>query len=145
MSEMASISRPVSLFRTKLEPRTPIQEDDTKVVTEILADLAENCANTFPGPPANYHQTADAGSTLRLEDNRVLTRSGRSALRLPHSTEEVVDLERQARPRSRKTQAEEKDYRLGVMGLYRTSGQTSISRASTIRDGIVDSATSLVK
>ncbi|KAH5707303.1 hypothetical protein HBI18_250400 [Parastagonospora nodorum] len=123
----------------------PIQEDDTKVVTEIFADLAENCANEFSGPPANYHETADAGSTLRLEDNRVLTRSGSSASILPLSTTEVVDLERQARPRTRKTQAEEKDHTLGVMGSYRTSRQKSISRASTIRNGIADSATSLVK
>lgn len=145
MSEIASRSRSDILLRTKLEPTTPIQEDDPKLITGILADLAENCTEAFSRPPANYAETADAASNSRLEDNRGFPHSGESASMLAQSNPEVVDLERQARPRSKKTQAEERDHGLGTMESYQISRHTSLSRPSTIRGGVADSATSLVK
>jgi EmrB/QacA subfamily drug resistance transporter len=123
--------------------------DDRDVISDILADLANDCEEAFSRPSSKYRTSTDTYVTrpLRQEDlSQIRPRGSSSATVVSEISLEMEDTEVRGRARSRTSYSEEQDHVPAMIDSYRTSKRSSLSRPSTMHnDSIADSAISLAK
>jgi EmrB/QacA subfamily drug resistance transporter len=148
---MANTSISIDAFGTAPGQGLPMQEPhhDRDLITEILADLAEDCEEAFSRPPSTYRRSTDTFRTrpLRPEDlDQIRPRRSTGGSTVSQSSLGMEALESRGRSISRIVYSEEEDHVPEMMDSYRTSKRSSLSRPSAMQsDSVTDSAISLVK